>query len=38
LSFKIAEVLKVQLVQPDNVPADWLTLIDECRPVIASPA
>ena len=42
ISLKIAEALKVEEVQPDNMPADWpvkwLKLLDECRPVIASPA
>ena len=38
LSMKIAEVLKVKEVQPDNLPEDWLKLLDQCPAVITQPA
>src|SRR4051812_12444684 len=37
ISRKIAEVLKVKAIQPDNMPADWLNQIADCPSVIAIP-
>jgi len=38
ISLKIAEVLEVKEIEPDNIPPDWLKHIADCRSVIASPA
>jgi hypothetical protein len=36
LSGKIADVLKIRPVSPDNIPADWLKHVADCPSVIAS--
>lgn len=34
ISRKIARLLKVKAVQPDNLPADWLKHLPDCRSII----
>lgn len=38
ISEKIAAVLKVREVQPDNMPANWLEELDRCGPITAPQA
>ncbi len=37
ISRKIADVLKVEEVQPDGLPSQWLAQLRDCRSAIASP-
>jgi hypothetical protein len=38
ISERIAAVLKVRVVQPDNMPANWLEELDRCGPITAPQA
>jgi hypothetical protein len=38
ISRNIADVLQVKEVEPDNIPAEWVKHVTDCRSVIASPS